>query len=69
MINIHSKYDSMQKNGMFNVFIYINNHVIIMKSLKMRQLVKKIEDSSMVRIIFYLNGTLFYPVFLNLGSC
>ena len=69
MINIHSKYDSMQKNGMFNVFVYINDHVIIMKSLKMRQLVKKIEDSSMVRIIFYLDGTLFYPVFLNLASC
>ena len=28
MIDMHSKYDNMHKNGMFYALIYINNHVI-----------------------------------------
>ena len=28
MINMHSKYDNMRRNGIFYVLIYINNHVI-----------------------------------------
>ena len=28
MIDLYSKYDNMQKNGMFNALIYINNRVI-----------------------------------------
>ena len=28
MIDIHSKYDNMHKNGMFYALIYINNHII-----------------------------------------
>ena len=28
MINMHSKYDNMHENGMFNAIIYINNHLI-----------------------------------------
>ena len=28
MIDTHSKYDNMHKNGIFYVLIYINNHVI-----------------------------------------
>ena len=27
MIDMHSKYDNMHTNGIFNVLIYINNHV------------------------------------------
>ena len=29
MIDMYSKYDNMYKNGMFDAFICINNHVII----------------------------------------
>ena len=29
MIDMHSKYDNMHKNGIFYVFVCINNHVII----------------------------------------
>ena len=28
MINMHSKYDTMHRNGIFYALIFINNHVI-----------------------------------------
>ena len=28
MVDMYSKYDNMQKNGMFYALIYINNHII-----------------------------------------
>ena len=29
MIDMHSKYDNIHKNGIFSASIFINNHVII----------------------------------------
>ena len=28
MIDIHSQYDNMHKNGMLFAYIYINNHIV-----------------------------------------
>ena len=35
MMNMHSKYDNMHRNGMFYAFIDINNHVIVSISCRL----------------------------------